>query len=186
MRFFNSAGDQLKVQAMVAAWGDPGTADLANRAQHLYFLTAEQMQKSGTDNMQVYELDEDAVVDDSAAAIDMEVITKANDFGVPHQDKEYRWGEITFKKKTGATGYFKLDARTERREGNKYSGFGDWIPVGSFDYTDGDEILWERFSLRSLPRSRLLQFRITCSDLITQPEIISLIISGHIFDAEDS
>ncbi|MHA2263670.1 MAG: hypothetical protein ACXAEN_14840 [Candidatus Thorarchaeota archaeon] len=181
----NSSGLTLQVRAMTVGWGDPGTSDLSNRSRHLYFLTHDGKASPTSASIQVYELDDDAVTDDAATAIDMEVITKANDFGFPHHDKEYRWGEITFKKKTGATGYFKLDARTERREGNKYSGFGDWIPVGSFDYTDGDDILWERFSLRSLPRSRFIQFRITCSDLLTQPEIISLLISGHAFDPED-
>jgi hypothetical protein len=181
----DSAGTQLDIHDITVGVGTPGAADYGiNRTHTLYFLCHDGT--TSTTALQVYKYDNTVTQDAGATDISMEVITKAQDFGFPHQDKEYRWAEVTFKNVTGSTGTVDLYARTERRGGNVWTGFDDWILLHSFDYTGttGD-ISWERFSLRALPRSRLLQFKITCDDANTQPEIIRLIVNGHAYDPED-
>lgn len=161
--FKEGSGNQLSIMAMGVGAGSPGGADFEERGAHLYFLCDTSLADAA--KFQVFELD-DSVVKDDGSTIDMEVITKAHDMGFPHQEKVFDWVELTWKKVSGTTGGFTLEARTD---------FGDWYHVMTIDYTEGKEVNWMKAGLDAVT-GRTIQFRIKCSDLNTQPEIVSLVV----------
>jgi len=163
----DSSGNEMEVHSMHVASGDPGTSEVGTRSSHLYFLTLQGTQAG------VYELIESAVVDSGATAIDLDVHTKVHDFGSPHEEKLLRHGEIEYKKVTGTSGTFTVQVRKD---------WGDWKTVATIDYTKGNTVDRNRFSLNSLGRGRQFQFRIRCTDTNTQPEIIRLVINGYGFN----
>lgn len=172
----SSVGVVLDVVGMDSSAGTPGASAINNRSTNLYFLTDDRT--SSSTRFQVWAIDRNRTNDLdilSPVAIGMEVMTKALDFGAPHEEKLLDKLEVTYKKTAGPTGHLEISARVDFEP--------QWTHIGDLDYSTGREIDLAEFHLESLGMGRTFQFRFTSEDRSSSPEIIRAVIELRAFSS---
>lgn len=162
----NAVGDPLEVRAMTSFSGDLGAHPLTSKGRRLYFATDDN--KGTHASLEIYELDSSATKDDGEVDIELDLISKAYDFGAPHQDKVLDWAEVTYEKVAGDTGVFTVSCRADHSS--------DWVEVAKVDYTRDPAIQEHKFNLKMVGRGRKFQFRIQSTDANTNLRVINFVV----------